>query len=115
VLTLHEAMAHPHLRQRGTVRRVRDPHIGEFDMPGLPVKFSGWQENRDLQADLLGEHNDAVLAALLGLSESEIGSLYEQGVLVRDALLDGAPAEGQRGAPAEGQRGAPAEARRAGG
>ena len=24
VLTLHEVMAHPHLRQRGTVRRVRD-------------------------------------------------------------------------------------------
>src|SRR5262249_1683962 len=42
VLTLHEAMAHPHLRQRGTVRRVRDATIGEFDIPGLPVKFSCW-------------------------------------------------------------------------
>jgi crotonobetainyl-CoA:carnitine CoA-transferase CaiB-like acyl-CoA transferase len=96
VLTLHEAMAHPHLRQRGTVRRVRDPHIGEFDMPGLPVKFSGWLERRELQADLLGEHNDEVLGALLGLSGSEIGSLYEQGVLVRDPLLDSAPADAQR-------------------
>jgi len=34
VLTLHEAMAHPHLRQRGTVRRVREESIGEFDIPG---------------------------------------------------------------------------------
>jgi CoA:oxalate CoA-transferase len=40
VLTLHEAIAHPHLRQRGTVRRVADKSIGEFDIPGLPVKFS---------------------------------------------------------------------------
>src|SRR5262249_13664413 len=37
VLTLHEAVTHPHLRQRGTVRRVRDESIGEFDIPGLPV------------------------------------------------------------------------------
>ena len=34
VLSLHEAMAHPHLRERGTVRRVNDPEIGEFDIPG---------------------------------------------------------------------------------
>ena len=39
VLTVHEAMAHPHLRQRGTVRRVRDETIGAFDIPGLPVKI----------------------------------------------------------------------------
>src|SRR5262249_3804774 len=31
VLNLHEAMAHPHLRARGTVRRVRDRDIGAFD------------------------------------------------------------------------------------
>src|SRR5215510_16366852 len=40
VLTLHETIAHPHLRERGTVRRVRDESIGEFDIPGLPVRFS---------------------------------------------------------------------------
>src|SRR5713101_6242984 len=47
VLTLHEAMAHPHLRQRGTVRRVRDESIGEFDIPGLPVKFSRWVDRSE--------------------------------------------------------------------
>src|SRR6516162_2877229 len=35
VFTLHEAMAHPHLRERGTVRRVADAAIGEFDIPGF--------------------------------------------------------------------------------
>ena len=53
VLTLHEAMAHPHLRQRGTVRRVRDATIGEFDIPGLPVKFSRWVDRSEIAADLL--------------------------------------------------------------
>src|SRR5262245_11261633 len=48
VLTLHEAIVHPHLRQRGTVRRVKDPLIGEFDIPGMPVKFSQWPERGSL-------------------------------------------------------------------
>jgi len=42
VLTLHEAMAHRHLRERGTVRCVADHAIGEFDIPGLAAKFSRW-------------------------------------------------------------------------
>jgi len=32
VLTLREAMGHPHLRERGTVRRVKDREIGEFQV-----------------------------------------------------------------------------------
>ena len=42
ILTLNEAATHPHLRERGTVRSVSDPQLGAFDIPGLPVKFSGW-------------------------------------------------------------------------
>ena len=40
ILTLKETVAHPHLRQRGTVRRVKDPYIGEFDIPGMPIRMS---------------------------------------------------------------------------
>jgi len=88
VLTLHEAMAHPHLRQRGTVRRVRDATIGEFDIPGLPVKFSRWADRSEIAADRLGEHNEEVLRELLSLSDKEIASLYADKVIVRDPLLD---------------------------
>jgi len=90
VLTLNEAVAHPHMRERKTVRRVRDAHIGEFDIPGMPVKFSGWQVREDLRADLLGEHNEAVLAKVLGMSGEEISALYEDKVLVKDATLQAA-------------------------
>jgi CoA:oxalate CoA-transferase len=59
-------MAHPHLRQRGTARRVRDAVIGEFDIPGLPMKFSRWTEQGEISADRLGEHNeDPARAAVL--------------------------------------------------
>jgi CoA:oxalate CoA-transferase len=87
VLTLEEAMAHPHLRARHTVRRVEDRTIGAFDIPGLPVKFSAWPEREDLRADLLGENNEAVLRELLGLSDAEIAELYRDKVLVRDPTL----------------------------
>ena len=88
VLTLHEAMAHPHLRQRGTVRRVRDDSIGEFDIPGLPVKFSRWVDRSEIAADRLGEQNEKVLRELLSLTDKEIAGLYADKVVVRDPLLD---------------------------
>jgi CoA:oxalate CoA-transferase len=92
VLTLNEAMALTHVRERGTVRRVRDPHIGEFDIPGLPVRFSRWSTQADLRADLLGEHNEEVLREVGGLSDAEISDLYETQVLVRDPLVGAASA-----------------------
>jgi CoA:oxalate CoA-transferase len=88
VFTLHEAIAHPHLRERGTVRRVKDRFIGEFEIPGLPAKFSQWHTKTPSSAALLGEHNQQVLRELLSLSDSEIAALYSDHVLVRDELLD---------------------------
>jgi CoA:oxalate CoA-transferase len=88
VLTLNEAMAHPHLRARGTVRQVADPQLGAFAIPGPPVKFSRWPERTDLSADLLGAHNEEVLKELAGLSDAEIAALYEEEVLVRDPALE---------------------------
>jgi crotonobetainyl-CoA:carnitine CoA-transferase CaiB-like acyl-CoA transferase len=87
VLTLHEAMAHPHLRERGTVRRVRDRLIGEFDIPGMPARFSRWPAKASLRADLLGEHNEQVLRELLSVADEDIAALYADKVLVRDPLL----------------------------
>jgi len=78
------------LRARGTVRRVTDPLIGEFDIPGMPAKFSRWPERQELKAARLGEHNEEVLTDLLGLSTAEIAALYAEKVLVRDAALEAA-------------------------
>jgi len=81
-------MSHPHLRERGTVRRVTDAAIGEFDIPGLPAKFSRWPVPTALTADRLGEHNEDVLRDVLGLSDIEIEELYRDKTIVRDPLLD---------------------------
>jgi len=87
ILTLNEAMAHPHLLQRGTVLKVKDPLLGEFDIPGMPVKFSAWPPREHLKAALLGEDNENVLKDLLELPDEQIALLYAQGVLVRDKKL----------------------------
>jgi len=91
VLALDQAMQHPHLVERGTVRPVSDALIGDFAIPGMPAKFSAWEPPDDPKAALLGEHNEDVLGNVLGLSGAEITALYEAGVLVRDPLIDEIP------------------------
>jgi CoA:oxalate CoA-transferase len=86
VLTLNEAMAQPHLVERGTVRQVNDLQIGPFAIPGNPVRFSAWSDQAELKADLLGEHNEQILHEL-GLSDDDIAQLYSEKVIVQDPSL----------------------------
>jgi CoA:oxalate CoA-transferase len=84
VLDIDEVIAHPHLRERGTIRTIDDPHLGQFPVPGRPPVFSEWDYSDDLKAPLLGEHNHPVLHDLLGMQTDEIAALYDDGVLVSD-------------------------------
>jgi CoA:oxalate CoA-transferase len=84
VLSLNEAMEHPHLRSRGTVRKVKDAVLGEFDIPGFPVKFSRWEISKDLKAHSLGADNADVLKEYLHLSDQEIKNLYDEKVLLKE-------------------------------
>ncbi|HLW71443.1 MAG TPA: CoA transferase [Candidatus Binataceae bacterium] len=81
VLTVEEAMQHPHLRERGTVRTVHDRIIGDFQVPGFPLRFSGFPESLALEAPFLGEHNRRVLSTYLGYGEAQIAKLEGEGVL----------------------------------
>jgi len=82
VLNTPEAVAHPHLRARGTVRKAQDPVLGEVDVPGFPLRFSASPGQLDMQAPLLGQHNAEVLREFLGYSDERIAQLMQQGVLV---------------------------------
>jgi len=87
VLTLDEVIDHPHMRARGTIREVNDPHIGSFPVPGLPVRFSDWTPREDLKAPLLGADNAELLADLLDMDEGDVEALYDENVLVSDARV----------------------------
>jgi CoA:oxalate CoA-transferase len=83
VLKLADSMAHPHMRGRKTVRRIKDATLGDFDLPGMPVKFSTWPDRTELKASRLGADNDAVLREVAGLSDGEIAALYKEEVLFK--------------------------------
>ncbi len=82
VYKVEEAIAQPHMRQRKTVRRVKYGSIGEFDIPGMPVKFSTWPDRTDLKASAVGGDNDAILNEVLGFTPAQIAALYQENVLI---------------------------------
>ncbi len=83
VLSVGEAMQHPHLRERRTVRTVPDPIVGQIELPGFPLRFSAFPEALPVQAPLLGQHNLEVLQNYLGYSPERVKELETQGVLVQ--------------------------------
>jgi crotonobetainyl-CoA:carnitine CoA-transferase CaiB-like acyl-CoA transferase len=81
ILTVEQAMNHPHLRERGTVRTVHDRLLGEFQIPGMPLRFSGFPDSLELEAPLLGEHNRRILTDYLSYDAKHIADLERTGVL----------------------------------
>ena len=85
VLSVPEAMAHPHHNVRKTVRTVSDRAFGNVKIPGVPLRFSQYPEHLPLQAPFLGEHNAEVLKAL-GYSDGDVAALAQAGVLASEPL-----------------------------
>ena len=81
VLTVEKAMRHPHLVERQTVQTVHDRLLGEFQIPGFPLRFSSFPERLELDAPLLGEHNGRILSSYLGYAPERISRLEREGVL----------------------------------
>lgn len=84
ILSVAEAINHPHLRQRGTVRTIHDRVLGDFDVPGFALRFSDFPQPLELDAPFLGEHNEEILTGYLGYTPVQVRELERKGVL-RDA------------------------------
>lgn len=89
VLSVPEAMAHPHLIERQVIRTIHDRGYGDLEIPGIPLRFSEFPDPLDLQAPFLGEHNKEVFGEHLGLSAAEIDALEKEGVLKSEPLPEG--------------------------
>jgi len=81
ILSVQEALQHPHLRQRGTVRTIHDRILGDIEVPGFALRFSEFPQMLDLQAPTLGEHNEEILTKWLGYTSDEVRGLESRGVL----------------------------------
>jgi crotonobetainyl-CoA:carnitine CoA-transferase CaiB-like acyl-CoA transferase len=84
VLSVEQAVNHPHMRQRQTVRTVTDRAFGEFQIPGMPLRFSEFPDYLPLEAPFLGEHNEEILTQYLSYSAQQVQALEQEGVLKRE-------------------------------
>jgi 2-methylfumaryl-CoA isomerase len=62
-------------------QEVEQPGIGTYLMPGTPLNFEACERLPPRRAPLLGEHTDEILADVLGLTDTEIGRLYDDGIV----------------------------------
>ena len=71
----------PQLMARGFWSNVDQPELGEVSFfPGSPFVFSGERQSID-RAPRIGEHNEEIYCAELGISEEELVTLKEAGVI----------------------------------
>lgn len=76
-----EVFADPQVQHRGMAVEVEHPTAGRIRLPGIPVKFAATPARVQGPPPLLGEHTDAVLRELLGLSEAEVAALRADGAI----------------------------------
>jgi benzylsuccinate CoA-transferase BbsF subunit len=62
----------PQLAARGFYPEADHPELGRHRFEGVPMQMSRSQWRAERGAPLLGEHNEAALGELLGLSEDEV-------------------------------------------
>jgi len=75
-----EVLADPHLRAREMIVDMEYPARGAYQTVGSPVKLSD-SPARLTRPPMLGEHTEALLASLCGVSEPEAKRLKQDGVV----------------------------------
>ena len=81
VLSISEVVNTKHILDRGVVRPIQDPKLGEVLVPGMPLRFSEFEHNQPMDTSFLGEDNKYVLEGMLGYEPQRIKKLTEEGVL----------------------------------
>ena len=81
VLSIEEQWQHPHYEARGVKHKVTIPHYGDEDIFQAPWRFSDFAAQVEKCGPGTGQHNEQVLAGLLGMSRAEIDELIRTGVV----------------------------------
>ena len=86
VQTIDKVMADPQTLARGMVVEQEHPILGKVRLPNLPFRFSDCDTTPSGVAPLLGEHNREIASAL-GLSDADIDTLVNEGVLYAEEAV----------------------------
>jgi hypothetical protein len=87
VLNPKQVLLDEHLRKRGFFDRVQTPQ-GTRPVPHqIGARFSAFEMPTARLAPKLGEHNREILEGMLGMSETEVAALQEQGVIGDEPVM----------------------------
>lgn len=81
VRNVEEVLADLHLHERGMLRDVEHPVLGDIALPDSPLNIATGSEIAPRLAPNLGEHNRHVYGELLGLTDAELERLTQDGVI----------------------------------
>jgi len=81
VLTVGEAAAQPHLRQRGYIVEQSHPAAGAIHLPGAPFKLPACPGGPRTPAPQLGQHTAEILGGWLGVNAPELARLRTAGIV----------------------------------
>jgi crotonobetainyl-CoA:carnitine CoA-transferase CaiB-like acyl-CoA transferase len=76
-----EVMHDPHMHERGFLEDIVHDELGPVTVPNTPLRVHGADPVAALPSPKLGQHNDEIYGAWLGLSAGEIASLKRDGVV----------------------------------
>jgi CoA:oxalate CoA-transferase len=80
ILSVPEAIVHPHNLARRAVRTVADDRWGTITVPGMPIRLASATEP-ELRAEELGESTVAVLRDINGYDDERIAALVQSGAV----------------------------------
>ncbi|MFS0575191.1 CoA transferase [Sporosarcina sp. 179-K 3D1 HS] len=81
ILSIADIFEDPHYKARENIVEVEHPRLGTVKVPGIVPKFSDTPGAIRHRAPELGEHTEEILGGQLGLSQEELVSLKEKGVI----------------------------------
>jgi CoA:oxalate CoA-transferase len=79
IWNIEQALSSPQSLHRAVIQPVEDPELPGLQLPVQPLKFSDYPPTTVDRAPRLGEHTDATLIRLLGLSAQKIAQLRDLG------------------------------------
>jgi len=71
----------PQLRARSYFETPEHPVVGAMPLPSMPFRYASVDHWLRTPAPKLGQHNEAVLCGILGLSLDELRDLEAEGVI----------------------------------